>query len=146
MTNWRSVTAPNEVIAYFQQYKCVICGSPLEEEPICFDTSISDYIAYCDCAADNTHYERMIGWHDPKELYLEHEEIKFEFEDRFYKIKCDMLRDAVRNEITITEKDVDGNEDESNGKHITLFGKLFKFRKFNPKQFSERVNVSKVFC
>lgn len=151
MTNWSSVTAPNEVHAYFQQYKCILCNSPLEDEPVCFHTGNpgDEYIAYCDCAEDATHYERMISWSDPKSISVEHEEVKFEFEERFYKIKqvFNMAQPyTILNEITITEKDVDGNEDEANGKHITLMGKLFNFNQFDARQFVERLGVAKVFC
>lgn len=80
--------APREVTEFFSKLKCLVCGAPLETNPNCFrDTNKGMFSAYSDCSEDVFHYEVFVSWKDPKKIMINHEEVKFEHEDRFYTVR-----------------------------------------------------------
>lgn len=143
MSNIETIETPKEVIAFYREYKCPVCKSRLGGDVFSY-RDLSFFSSFTDCSELEEHFSLSISRNDPKHIFINSEEVEFEWRDKLYLIKTSYEGKDVYNEIYICPLETEG-EIVTNKIKFDYAGKAFDFKSSSLEEIVTRVSTIKVF-
>lgn len=150
MTNFKNITAPNEIISHFQNVRCSFCKNKVDEL-WSMDTggAPKEYSSewYCSTDPDGNHsYHKTVYWEDPKKIINFAEDITFYDETKQYYVCVEYFYNEWITRIKIKSLDELGHPNEDAKIISEIFEeKYFDFSKFNAKRYIDRIRTLILF-